>query len=68
MSNKTQSGRLPEKHKTHLTWPPIVKMITIITNVVQGAKGINSHNSVIGLPLHTAVKKNTLGLFLKREV
>ena len=25
-SNKTQSGGLPERHKAHLSWPPIVNM------------------------------------------
>jgi len=43
-SIKTQSGGLPEKHKAHLSWPPIVT-ITITQNQftakckVQGAKG-----------------------------
>jgi len=47
-SIKTQSGGLPERHKAHLSWPPIVTK-TITQNQftakckVQGAKGTNVH-------------------------
>ena len=38
MTATKQSGGLPERHKAHLSWPPIVKnIITIIKNAVQGA-------------------------------
>ena len=68
MTATKQSGGLPERHKTYLSWPPIAKnRITIINNAVQGAtckvqsaQSINVHNSVI--PLHTLVNKNTLRL------
>ena len=39
MTTTKQSGGLPEKHKAHLSRPPIAKNITtIINNAVQGAR------------------------------
>ena len=73
MTATKQSGGLPERHKAHLSQPPIAKnRITIINNAVQGAtckvqsaQSINVHNSVI--PLHTPVNKNTLRLLFKKR-
>ena len=39
MTTTKQSGELPERHKAHLSRPPIAKnIITIIINAVQGAR------------------------------
>jgi len=45
---KTQSGGLPERHKAHLSWPPIVTKNNNTKPIyckVQGAKGTNVHKS-----------------------
>jgi len=60
-SIKTQSGQLPERHKAHLSWPPIVTKNNNTKPVyckVQGAKGTNVHKSV--MLVHTVVNKNTI--------
>jgi len=70
-SIKTQSGGLPERHKAHLSWPPIVTN-TITQNQftakckVQGAKGTNVHKSVMSV--HTVVNKNAVRLLLNTGV
>ena len=69
MTATKQSGRLPERHKAHLSRPPIAKnIITIINNAVQGAKYIRHKCAQFVIPLYTLVNKNTLRLCLKREV
>ena len=36
MTATKQSGGLPERHKAHLSWPPIAKnIITIINNAME---------------------------------
>ena len=39
MTATKQTGGLPERHKAHVSRPPIAKnIITIINNAVQGAR------------------------------
>ena len=41
MTATKQSGGLPERHKAHLNWPPIAKIIiTRINSAVHGARCI----------------------------
>ena len=76
MTATKQSGGLPEKHKAHLSRPPIAKnIITIIYNAVQGArckvqgaKCIRYKCAQFSDTTSYSGNKNTLRLCLKREV
>ena len=69
MTATKQSGGLQERHKAHLSRPPIAEnIITIINNAVQGAKCVRHKCAQFSDTTSYSVNKNTLRLCLKREV